>query len=250
MLEFCNVSVSFGKRSVLKEASFAVGQGELTVLIGKNGSGKTTLFSAVNGEVAYTGQILLDGRDIRALSLRERAKRISLLPQVLRDPRVSVEELVAMGRTPYQTLGKRRSERDSKAIEAALCSMGLEQLRNCRVDRLSGGERQKAYLAMILAQQTPLLLLDEPTTYLDPAVSQAMLSTLTRLRDREQKTLLVVTHDLNAAVRYADWIVILEEGSVRFAGTREQCLECEAIEQAFSVRRFEVNGRIFFEGEE
>ncbi len=250
MLECCNVSVLRGKKTVLKDVSFSVAQGCLTVLIGKNGSGKTTLLSAINGELSYTGQIRLDDTDLTMLSPRARAQRIAFLPQVLRTPHISTEELVGMGRAPYWELGKRPSEADHTAVTQAMRAMGIEELKDRRLDSLSGGERQKAYLAMTLAQQTPLLLLDEPTTYMDPAVSHAMVTRLKELRDRDQKTLLVVMHDLNAAIRCADRIAVLEQGRLAFYGTREQCLMQEVIERSFSVRRFEADGHIFFEGEE
>ena len=248
MLELHNVGVSIGKKRVLKDVSFSLPGEALTVLVGKNGSGKTTLLSAVNGERAHTGEILLDGAALACLSARERAKRIAFLPQYLRTPAISLEELVFMGRNPYLELGRRPSPEDAESVEEAIASMGLQELRERRVDLLSGGERQKAYLAMILAQKTPLLMLDEPTTYMDPSFTHTMLGHLKCLCKREKKTILVVMHDLNSAIRYADHLAVLEEGGLSFFGTREECLQKGVIEAAFSVRRFEADGRIFFEG--
>jgi iron complex transport system ATP-binding protein len=233
----------------LNGVSFPVEKGKLTVLIGQNGSGKTTLLSAANGETAYSGEIRLEGQDMRGLSPRERSQKLAFLPQLLRGAHMEVEELTAMGRAPYWRLGKRLDAADRVAIDQALLTVGMEEMRHRRVDCLSGGERQRAYLAMTLAQQTPLLLLDEPTTYMDPAFAHTMIQQLCRLRDEEGKTLLVVMHDLNAALRCADNVAVLRQGDLAFFGTREECLAREAVERIFAVRRFEAQGRIFFEGD-
>ena len=222
MLEFQNVSYSVGGRAILNDVSFALPKGRFTVLLGRNGRGKTTLLRAVNREIAHKGCILLDGVPTERLALRERARRISLLPQVLPTAEMTVGELVALGRLPHLAPLARMSEGDRAAVAHALALTEAERLAERRLSSLSGGERQRAFLAMALAVEAPILLLDEPTTYLDADARRQFLALLCRLVREEGKTVLAVLHDLNEALRTADSILLLREGCLAFCGTPEE----------------------------
>lgn len=236
MLQCKAVGVSYGPHRVLNEISFSLRAGEFTAVLGKNGCGKSTLASAVGGVIPYSGEILTGGRELRTFSARERARRIALLPQVLPSASVSVRELVGFGRNPYLGLNRRFSDEDRNAVESAMRRTGVDPLADRMLPTLSGGERQRAYLSMILAQDAEVLILDEPTTYMDIYAESVFLKLLREL-SAEGKTLMVVLHQLSLAVKYADRILILERGEQKFEGTRDECLGCGAIEQAFSVRR-------------
>lgn len=168
---------------------------------------------------------------------RERAKAIAVLPQILEKPHVTVEEFVMFGRTPYLNFYQKPSEEDVQAVQQAMKDAGVEGLRNKMVDCLSGGERQKAYIAMILAQQTKLIILDEPTTYMDMENETAFLNLLTKLKKNHKKTLLVIMHNLAQAVRYADHILVLDKQRIVFDGTKEECLQSDILEQVFHVKK-------------
>lgn len=245
MLEIKRLSACVGGREFLKEIDLQLPPATLTALVGRNGSGKTTLLSCVGGTRAYRGEILLNGETLRRLPLRERARRMALLPQTLAVPHITVEELAGLGRSPYVDLGHRFSVVDRNAVYRAMEMAEVTALADRFVDELSGGERQRACLAMILAQETNLLLLDEPTTHMDTACGAAFLHTLAELR-QQGRTLLVVMHDLAEAVRYADRIAVMDEGCLVFCGSVTECLEGKVLEQTLGVKRYEAEGRSFF----
>ena len=246
MLKICDLNVSFGRKQVLKNINITIKPHAFTVIIGKNGSGKSTLVSAVNGTADYTGSILFSNQDLRLIPPKEKAKLISVLPQTLPLPHITVEELVKMGRSPYVDIGRRFTDTDTKAVEDALAAVGISHMRSDYTDCLSGGERQKAYLALILAQQTRLLILDEPATYMDVEYERQLMDTLAELKSSMHKTVIAVMHNLNMAVRYAQWIVVMDKGTVIFEGTTEECLEKQIIEQVFNVKKHMADGEIFF----
>lgn len=253
MLTIQNLRVSYGRREVLNNVSFSLTPHKLTAVIGKNGCGKSTLVGCVNQMLPYTGEISWSGQNLSLMPSTERARLVAILPQMLHRPNVTVEELVAFGRSPYVDLGRRLTSTDCAAIDSAIAQIGIEELRHAFVDRLSGGERQKAYLAMILTQDTRVIVLDEPTTYMDMAYTGEFFSLLGTLKNRHKKTLMVVMHDLTQAVRYADKIVVLDGGTVRFTDTTERALACGVIEKTFGVKRYmiveENKERIFFANE-
>lgn len=246
MLEICNLSAEAGKKPILKQINIELVPHTLTTVIGKNGSGKSTLVSCVNQTFPYTGEILFRGRNLKLIPPRERATLISILPQILTTPHIKVEELIKMGRTPYLDIGHHFTENDRKAVAEAFAVTGMEELSQCYIDELSGGERQRAYLAMVFAQQTRLMILDEPATYMDMSYEQRFMETLGVMKNRHKKTLLVIMHNLNAAVRFADRIVIMSDGEALFEGTKEACLDSGLIEKTFGVKRYNTADRIFF----
>ncbi len=234
MLEVENLSLNLGKKQILKDISFSLRPNRLTVLVGSNGSGKSSLLACINQQYPYSGAIREGGVDLKTVQPRNRARRIAILPQTLPAPHITARELVALGRNPYLDLTGRLQKTDREAVENALRLAQAEALAERYVDTLSGGEQQRAALAMILAQDTPILLLDEPTAHLDLRHQAAFLELLAGLGE---KTRLLILHDLNLAARYADDLMVLEAGALRFAGSREECLERRILEKTFSLCR-------------
>lgn len=241
MLHCENISVS----GILDGISFTAARGSFTTILGKNGSGKSTLLSCLAAQRDYTGNITVCGENVKALPIRERAKRITLLPQVLPSPSLTVRELVSLGRNPYLSFGGRMGDADLDAIEYALVRTKMQSFAARVLSTLSGGEKQRAFLAMILAQDADVLLLDEPTTYMDLHAEAEFLALLRGLADAG-KTLIVVSHDLTLAVRYADHVLLLDSGKAAFCGEKNACIAAGAIEKVFSVRRTEVGGETVF----
>lgn len=248
MLEIMNLDVSIRQKKILFQTSLTLQEHALTVLIGKNGCGKSTMISCIGGMRPYNGSILLDGQAIQAYSSRERARRIAILPQMLQSPHITVESLIQLGRTPHLSIGQRLGNEDIDAVENALAATEMEPFRAHFLDNLSGGERQKAYLTMILAQNAPTLILDEPTTYMDVAVAHKFMTLLRSVAEKQKKTVLTVMHDLNLALRFADRVAIMNEGRIVFHDTVKHCLATDIIERTFGVMRYDINGKCFFEG--
>lgn len=250
MLEFKNISVTKNKKDILQNVSFSVKPHTITAIIGKNGSGKSTLISCLTCESKYKGTIFFSDEDISLLSSKHRSRLVSLLPQNLPAIPVTVERLAEMGRNPYTDIGKRLSEKDEQQIEKAIDSAGIANIRHRKLTEISGGERQKAYIAMLLSQNTRVVALDEPTAYMDVQVEKAFMSLVRELKEKHKKTLLVVMHDLSAAVEIADYILLLDEGRVREFGKTKDVLKSGAIEDVFCVTRyeceFEAEKRIIF----
>ena len=231
------ISLSRAGQSVLQNVSFCAQEGQITALIGRNGAGKTTLIRCLTGEyTGYSGQFLLDDRPILPLSLSQRSLLLSCLPQNLPSPHVTVEELVRFGRTPYTPLSGKLSSKDREKVRWAIHTVGLQSHTQQFVDTLSGGERKKAFFAMTLAQDTPLVVLDEPTAHLDTVSRFEFLELLDRLRRETGKTFLVVLHDLPEVIRYAQRIVTLHQGQITFDGTPEGCLEQNIPQTYFHIR--------------
>ena len=237
MLSFRRVCAAYGKKQVLDQIDFELPPHTLTAVVGKNGSGKSTLFACAGRKIPYTGEITLSGRELAAMTPRERAQRMAILPQTLPAPAVSVAELAVFGRNPYLDFGRRMTPTDRRLVEEALERVGIAALRDKLLTELSGGERQKAYLAMILAQDTDVLLLDEPTTYMAMEYEAAFFRLLKALQAEKGVTLLVILHDLSQAMRYADRIVVLDAGRVRFAGDTRACAAGGVLEAVFRVRQ-------------
>jgi len=246
MLEIHSLCCFAGKKKILDGIDFSLTPNTLTAVVGRNGCGKSTLVSCINRTRDYTGEILFSGKDLALMPPRERAQLIAVLPQLLKSSHIKVHELISFGRNPYIDLGHHLTDRDVTAIKEAAEDTGVSDLLWRYTDELSGGERQKAYLAMILAQDTKLIVLDEPTTYMDMTYAQEFMTLLCNLKSRHRKTLLVVMHDLNQAVRFSDSIIVMENASMVFCGRTKDCLECNIIESTFGVVRHKADGRIFF----
>lgn len=235
------LSASYGKKQVLRDISFCLPEG-VTALLGRNGSGKSTLLHCIAGALPFEGSVKLDGKELKGLTAREKAKLLSILPQMLPSPDLPAEEVVGFGRSPYSA---RLSAKEREEVHAAMQKLGIGELAKRRVSTLSGGEKQKVFLAMLLVQDTPLVLLDEPTTYMDLPFKSVFFSVLQELKAKK-KTVLFVSHDLSDGIFASDHVLVLEEGGIRFAGSREECLRGCVLERAFGAARYEVEGNILF----
>ena len=236
-----SLSASYGKKQVLDGVRFAVPEG-VTALFGRNGCGKSTLLGCIAGSRPARGSVKLAGRELTVLPARERAKILSILPQILPSPDLAAEEVIGFGRSPYSA---RLSAAEKEDVKNVMQKLGIGELAGRRVVTLSGGERQKVFLAMLLVQDTPLVLLDEPTTYMDLPFKSVFFSVLQELKGRG-KTVLFASHDLSDGIRAADNVLLLENGTIAFAGSREECLKEEVIERTFGAARYDVEGNILF----
>ena len=198
MLKIEDLSAFYGKKQVLFDLTFELERGKFTAILGKNGSGKSSLLSCLASQKRYSGKILLGEREISEIPPRERAKIISCLPQNLPLTQFSVRETVAFGREPYVSF--KLTDSDNEIIEKSIEKCGISHLKDKVLTEISGGERQMAYLAMTLAQDADILLLDEPTTYMDAPNAREFLSTLKQAQS-EGKTVAAVMHDLTAAAK-------------------------------------------------
>ncbi|MCM2477585.1 ABC transporter ATP-binding protein [Rhizobium sp. CG5] len=231
------ISIGFGGTRVIADLSIEVPAGRFTAIVGANGSGKSTLLKMLSRVIRpERGEVLLDGRSIHTLPSRDVAKRLGLLPQSSMAPEgILVEDLVWRGRFPHQRFLRECSAEDAAAVQQALALTGISDLSGRRVDELSGGQRQRVWIAVVLAQETPLLLLDEPTTFLDIAHQVEVMELLSRLVRREGRTVIAVLHDLNQACRYADRVVALKGGTVFAEGPPLQIMSVALVEQVFGL---------------
>ena len=236
-LTAANVSLTYGDACVVENLSLTVPNGKVTVIIGPNACGKSTLLRALARLLKPSGgSVLLDGADIGSLPTKDVARRLGLLPQTPIAPQgITVSDLVARGRTPHQSVFQQWSDADETAVLDALEATGTLDLADRRIDELSGGQRQRVWIAMALAQQTDLLLLDEPTTFLD-LKHQIEVLTLVRSLNRQQgRTVVVVLHDLNLACRYADNIVAMRDGSILAQGAPDHVITTDTIHRVFDL---------------
>lgn len=245
MLEFKNVDISIGKTPILKDISVSFEREKITSIIGPNGSGKTTLLQTLNGLSTVTaGNISIDGTDYLKLSVKERARKVSFMSQ-FRDtvPAISIEGLVEHGRFPYMGFSRKKGNKDKEAIAYALKYTELTDHRHQMITELSGGIRQRAYLAMQLAQDCPYMIMDEPMNYLDFPSQREMFGLVKKLASME-KTIIMVQHDLNQALRISDRIVIMKDRKIVSCGTPLECLERGDIQRVFDceIDKISVNG--------
>lgn len=233
---FAQVHADYGTNTILKNISFTAQAGSITAVVGRNGAGKSTLVRCLMGEKQdFKGHITLDGADVRAMGAAKRATVLACLPQVLPRPHVTVEELVSFGRTPYTPLSGRLTPQDQQIVCRSIAAVGLDDLKGRFVDDLSGGERKKAFFAMTLAQDTTVVVLDEPTAHLDTISRFEFLSLLDKLRKETHKTFLVIMHDLPDVLRCADQIIAIHNKTVAFTGTAEQFLAEDLPRRLFGI---------------
>lgn len=237
MFKVKDLTLSYGARKVISSQSFEIKKGRITAIIGRNGSGKSTLLSALAGVMGYGGEIAFCGEELSAMARTERAKKLSFLPQIMPSPELSVRELVSLGRSPYLGALGRMTDVDRTAVERAMSLVGISELACKRADRISGGELRLAYLAMILAQDTETVLLDEPSAFMDIANGRDTYRLLSDLRDSRGKTVVTVLHDLSAVPTLADDVAVLDGGRVVFCGSVADCLDGEVIEKTFGVTK-------------
>ncbi|MFR9777522.1 ABC transporter ATP-binding protein [Micromonospora sp. MS34] len=231
------LTLAYDRRTVAEDLTLAVPDGSFTVIIGPNACGKSTLLRALARLLRPTrGAVLLDGVDIHRRPARQVARTLGLLPQSAVAPDgVTVAELVARGRYPHQGLLRQWSREDERVVAEAMADTGVAELADRLVDELSGGQRQRVWIAMALAQRTPLLLLDEPTTYLDIAHQVEVLDLCARLHAEQGRTLVAVLHDLHQAARYATHLVAMRAGRVVAAGDPRRIVTAELVEEVFGL---------------
>ena len=236
-LDVRGLTVAYGSRVALRDVSLALAEGQLLGLVGPNGSGKTTLIRAVSGVVApQGGGIRLDGADAAGLSAREMALRVAVVPQNPHlPPAFTSLELVLMGRTPHLRLLQGEGEPDLEAARRAMLATETWELADRPIGELSGGERQRVLVARALAQETSLLLLDEPTAHLDIGHQAATLGLMARLCRSDGKTILAAVHDLTLAGQFCHRLVMLHQGRVVSEGSPEEVLTSERLQQVYGA---------------
>ncbi len=237
MLKINDLSVYYGKRKILHGIQLDVNSGEIVAMIGPNGAGKSTLIRAISGVVPiHDGNIFVGEKNVTAFSTMERARHISVVPQAVSvPPAFTVWETVLLGRTPYLNFLGQTSAKDEAIARQSLEQVDVLHLVDKRMDEISGGEQQRVLLARTLAQDTPILLMDEPTTHLDLSHQVDLLKLITRQAREKNLTVLIALHDLNLASMFADRIAIVQNGLLCAAGTPQQTLTSEIINSVYQV---------------
>jgi iron complex transport system ATP-binding protein len=236
-LEVAGATVAYGDRVVLDDLDLVVPPGRISIIVGANACGKSTLLRAMARLLAPTsGSVLLDGAPITAMPTKKVATVLGLLPQTPIAPEgIVVADLVGRGRYPHQGLFSRWTAADDAAVAEALEATGSLELAERPVDELSGGQRQRVWISMALAQQTDVLLLDEPTTFLDVSHQVDVLDLVTDLNRARGTTVVIVLHDLNLAARYADHLFAVKEGRIFASGTPREVVTSETVEAVFGM---------------
>lgn len=235
-LEVKNVMVELSGRRILRSVSFAVEPGEVVGLLGPNGAGKSTLMRAITGQYPAYGSIRLLCQDLPQLSPKRRARLIAYLPQtrIISWP-MSVRDTVALGRLPWRAFGQRMTEADHQAVQDALALMDVAQLAGRKATELSGGEQARVLAARAVAQDTPLLVADEPASGLDPAHQIMMMDALRRIA-RKGRMVLVSLHDLTLAARWCDRLILVKDGDIAGCGAPEELMQPERLAEVFGIR--------------
>ncbi len=231
-----DLTIGYDGRIVSEHLGVDIPAGAFTVIVGPNACGKSTLLRAFARLLKpTTGQVLLDGRAITDLPTKEIARRLGLLPQTSIAPDgIRVSDLVARGRHPHQTILRQWSHRDQSAVAAALAATGTTELAGRLVDELSSGQRQRVWVAMLLAQESPTMLLDEPTTFLDIAHQYELLRLFHELHT-EGRTIVAVLHDLNQAARFADHMIMMRDGRIVASGDPSSIVTSERVAEVFGL---------------
>lgn len=224
-------------RPVISDLSLNIPGGQVTTIIGPNGCGKSTLLRAIGRLIpSQGGEVHLGDTDIGSMKRKDIAKTIGVLPQSpIAPPGLIVSDLVSRGRHPHQSWIRQWSSSDEEEVNAALEMTDVAELADRSVDSLSGGQRQRVWISMVLAQHTDVLFLDEPTTYLDLAHSIEVLDLVNRLRRDLDRTVIMVLHDLNLAIRYSDNLVVMRDGDLFATGRPEEIITSELLKEVFEL---------------
>jgi iron complex transport system ATP-binding protein len=242
MLKTKQLSVSYGKENIIHNLDLDIPEGKITALIGPNGSGKSTLLKTlcrINKQ--FEGSLTIYDKSIKDYADKELSRYISLLPQVLITPEdITVRRLVEYGRSPYLSYWGRLTADDHLKVDQAILETQIDELVDKKVDALSGGQRQRVWIAMVLAQDTPIVMLDEPTTYLDLSHQVELMKLIQKL-NAAGKTVIVVLHDLNQACRYCDHLVVLKKGQVTNRGAPEDIFTQSLLKEVFNLDAIIIN---------
>lgn len=232
-----NVNLGFTGKTVLKDLTIAVEKGQMMSILGPNGSGKSTLLKALSRNLKPDkGNIYLGDNNLASLSAKVIARKMAVLPQAPQAPKdLTVKDLVEYGRYPHQSWWQSKSEQDSQCVEWALAQTGLEDMADRIVSTLSGGERQRVWIAMALAQKPEILLLDEPTTYLDICHQLEIMELLADFNQEHTLTVVMVLHDINHAARYSDCVAVLHHGEIFAIGRPEDVITSHMLRAVFGV---------------
>jgi iron complex transport system ATP-binding protein len=232
-----DLNISYGEHLIVKNLSIEIPDKKITTIIGSNGCGKSTLLKAITRIISHqSGNVVLDGENISKESTKKLAQKMAILPQAPESASgLTVGELVSYGRFPYQKGFGRLTKKDYEVIDWALEVTGTQDFKFKPVDSLSGGQRQRAWIAMALAQETEMIFLDEPTTYLDMAHQLEVLELLQKLNVEQERTIVMVLHDLNQAARFADYIIALKDGKVVKVGDCEEVITHNVLKKVFHI---------------
>ncbi|MBA4607785.1 ABC transporter ATP-binding protein [Aeromicrobium sp. Marseille-Q0843] len=232
-----SLTLAYGDRPIVSDLTLSLPAGKITTIVGANACGKSTLLRGLARLLpAQSGRVLLDGSDIHSMPTKHVARRLGLLPQSPIAPEgITVAELVAQGRHPHRRSFARWTADEDAIVASALEDTGVLELADRVVDELSGGQRQRVWIALALAQQTEVLLLDEPTTFLDVCHQVEVLDLLTDLNRTRGTTIAMVLHDLNLAARYADHLVAVDRGLIHAQGSAEEVLTQETVKIVFGL---------------
>ncbi|MGO4542957.1 ABC transporter ATP-binding protein [Paenibacillus sp. 2TAB19] len=232
-----NLDIAYDDRLIVQDLNIAIPQGKITALVGANGSGKSTILKTMARiMIPSKGNVLLDGKSIHKQSTKEVAKQLAILPQNPTAPDgLTVSELVSYGRFPYQKGFGSMTKQDREIVQWAVEATGMTEFADRPVDHLSGGQRQRAWIAMSLAQETDILFLDEPTTFLDMAHQLEVLHLLQKLNEFNNRTVVMVVHDLNHASRYAHHMIAIKSGKVAGEGSPVEVITPEIMREVFNI---------------
>ena len=232
-----NLDLAYDQCQIVSDLDVSIPDGKFSIIVGPNACGKSTLLRALARLLPPAkGTVLLDGNNIEKMKTKKIAQRLGLLPQSSIAPDgITVAELVSRGRHPHQSFLRQWTDADEAAVLSALRATNTEELSSRLVDELSGGQRQRVWVAMVLAQETSLLLLDEPTTFLDVAYQIELLDLFSQLNHEYGHTLVAVLHDLNQACRYADEIIAMKDGSIVAQGPPETIITSELVHEVFGI---------------
>lgn len=232
-----HLSLSYGATQIIDNIDLEIPEGKISIIIGSNGCGKSTILrSLARLLMPQQGTIYLDGKSIHQQSSKEVAKKLAILPQAPEAPEdITVKELCYYGRHPHKGLFSRQTPEDHRIVERALSATKMTEFADRTLDALSGGQRQRAWISMALVQETDLLLLDEPTTYLDLAHQIEILELLRDLNETYGRTIVMVLHDLNQAAQYADHLISIKQGKIYKEGPPETVFTKKMIKDVFRL---------------
>lgn len=234
------IEVGYGSKPVIQSLSIQIPDGQITSIIGANGCGKSTLLKSMSRIIPYQkGHVLLDGKSIHKCPTKELAKMLAILPQKPLSPEdLTTKELIAYGRFPHQKGRSKLSEKDYKIIDWALKVTGTESYKDQDVATLSGGQLQRVWIGMALAQDTEIIFLDEPTTYLDLAHQLEVLELLEKLNKMQKRTIVMVLHDINQAARFSDYMIAMKKGKIVKAGPSAEVMSKEVLKEVYNIEAY------------